>query len=555
MSNAKTQMSKLKLDWKFFLFLAVFTSSIFLRLFHFSDWLYFKRDEARDAFVILRAYLHGPGWLPLLGPNATGASFFSGPIYYYFQYLAALLFRGPRPEVLAYPDLFFSLLTPALLYFFLKKYFSRDWSLALAALFAVNFFAIEYSRFAWNPNALPFFNLLFFLALINIFDAKAKHPLAWSAAGGAAFAIATQLHVISQAALPVITIAFLVYKRRDLKRCLNWKKIAVFVSVVVLLYVPIIVNEIAKHGRNTEGLLSAANKEPYFVSPGSNVLADLLFVGQHWFLSLTGYVSAEKEFLPAIAAWLIFILPAIYLIVSFSRKEDDERRKNFLFVVLIWLAGYLFLFFPVAMHLQPRFFLPVEVVPVVFAGLTARYLWDRKKIVFRIFAVAALGVFFLGNLAGALLWFREIKAAQAGPARSGRTIILKEKDGVVLWHLEKAADYMESACGRPPIYYYANAEYGTPIRYMLAMRGLDSLDIEAYRPDRPGCVFMIDPSPTGRVNIGEKEKNNLNFLDIKSFGVMKVYKAEFKENAGLDIFTKVQKEKRVQYLYWKDIHF
>ena len=40
---------KFKLDWKIILFLLVIALAIFLRVYHFSDWLFFKMDQARDA--------------------------------------------------------------------------------------------------------------------------------------------------------------------------------------------------------------------------------------------------------------------------------------------------------------------------------------------------------------------------------------------------------------------------------------------------------------------------------------------------------------------------
>jgi len=126
-----------------------------------SDWLFFKMDQARDAYLIKQTLENGLGWLPLLGPKAGGTHLNLGPAFYYFQYLAAFLFQSAHPAVLAYPDLLFSILSIPLFFLFLKKYFPRDWSMVLAGLYAVCFLGIEYSRFAWNPNSLVFFNLLF----------------------------------------------------------------------------------------------------------------------------------------------------------------------------------------------------------------------------------------------------------------------------------------------------------------------------------------------------------------------------------------------------------
>ena len=206
-----------KKNWKIIIFAAIVAVGVFLRVWHFHDWLFFKMDQARDASTIQHAFLNGPGWLPLLGPKAGGTSANLGPVFYYFQYLSTLLFHSVSPPVLAYPDLLFSILSIPLLYFFLKKYFSRDWSLILAGLYAVCFLGIQYSRFAWNPNSLVFFNLLYFYALLNIFDEGVKRKLRWVIIAGLSFAISTQLHFLSFATLPVITVVFFFFSRREIK--------------------------------------------------------------------------------------------------------------------------------------------------------------------------------------------------------------------------------------------------------------------------------------------------------------------------------------------------
>ena len=59
----------------------------FLRSYHFTDWLHFELDQARDARVVDAALEGGPGELPLLGPKAGGTFLRLGPAFYYLQYL------------------------------------------------------------------------------------------------------------------------------------------------------------------------------------------------------------------------------------------------------------------------------------------------------------------------------------------------------------------------------------------------------------------------------------------------------------------------------------
>jgi len=112
-----------KKNWKMIAFAAVILAAIFLRAWHFHDWLFFKMDQARDALLIKQALGNGLGWLPLLGPKAGGTHLNLGPAFYYFQYISAFLFQSAHPAVLAYPDLLFSILSIPLFYFFLPYAF------------------------------------------------------------------------------------------------------------------------------------------------------------------------------------------------------------------------------------------------------------------------------------------------------------------------------------------------------------------------------------------------------------------------------------------------
>jgi hypothetical protein len=152
--------------------LGIVLVSIFLRVYKFDDWMLFKGDSFRDAILISYAYEDGLKDLPLLGPKAGGTILRTGPVFYYLEYLSTLIFQSTEAPVFAYPVLFFSLLTIPLAFFFLRKFFHLNWALVLTGLFSVSFVLVEYARFAWNPNPAPFFNLLFFYALLEIFEEK-----------------------------------------------------------------------------------------------------------------------------------------------------------------------------------------------------------------------------------------------------------------------------------------------------------------------------------------------------------------------------------------------
>lgn len=566
-----------KKNWKIIVFSAVILLAVFLRVFHFHDWLFFKMDQARDALLAKQALENGPGWLPLLGPKAGGTHLNLGPAFYYFQHLATFLFQSARPSVLAYPDLLFSILSIPLFYFFLKKYFSRDWSLVLSALYAVCFLGIEYSRFAWNPNSLVFFNLLYFYSLLNIFDSprttennqsllnknitsskesvvrgkRVKYRLRWIIAAALSFAVSTQLHFLSFATLPVITIIFVLFNRKEIKKYLGWKSALIFIAIILFVYLPVFLNEIITHGKNTSAFIAAVKSKPSHHSLWKNILRDFRYFGQNWFLILTGWISKKGSIRPAIIAWLGVLLPGLFLGIKFFRGEKDSLKKKFILISILWLAAYFLIYIPVAYQIRPRFFLPLLALPFIFIGYLAKYFWEKNSKIWKAGAIAALAIILIGNLYGTYLWFKEIKSAQKRGVYPKRTIILKARDGIVLWHLERAAEYIKKDCRLPVVYYAASAEYKYPIRYLLNLRNITGVSLKNFNPSQNGCfyAFVLTRSQKG-VDSGIKEK--FEVFGQEKIGALSLYKLNPGEEFLNNPNTKKEKpeEKRV---FWRDI--
>ncbi|PJA85653.1 MAG: hypothetical protein CO143_01245, partial [Candidatus Moranbacteria bacterium CG_4_9_14_3_um_filter_45_14] len=103
---------------------------------------------------------------------------------------------GGTADKMAYADLLFSIATIFLVYFFFKKFFAEQISLILTFLFSISFFVVTYSRFAFNPNSIPFFTLLFLFSLLAILDNAPKEKLRWAVLLGIAMGIGFQLHTI-----------------------------------------------------------------------------------------------------------------------------------------------------------------------------------------------------------------------------------------------------------------------------------------------------------------------------------------------------------------------
>lgn len=469
-----------------------------------------------------------------------------------------MISQSVQPPVMAYPDLFFSILTIPLLFLFLRKYFNRDWSLILASSYALCFLAIEYSRFAWNPNSLPFFNLLFFYALLNVFDKGIKHKYRWIILSGFAFAISTQLHFLSFLTLPTVTLVFLILNRKEVFRFLDWKKIAMFIGIVLLIYVPVFANEIKTQGADTKQFFLAIHSKASAHSLTENIARDAFYFGQNWLIILTGYIGNGNDSTTPTFTWLIFILPALYLNFRFYRNEKDGDKRNFLLISLLWFVIYFLSYIPIAYDTRPRFFLPMLALPFIFAGYIIQFFLSLKSKGWQIAAGIVAGIIIIANIYGTFAWFGEIKEAQKKGVNPKRTIILKQRDGIVLWHLENATNYIREDCKAGTAYYYTINEYKRPMVYLLRLKGLEAVTTDNLYLGQKDCVYAVLLTRSAQGKLPTDITDKFDVASSQKFGAMTVSKLAVRDEfigQPLGYTNKPLPEASVEAkrVFWKDV--
>lgn len=382
----------MKIDRKYrpFLFLIpILAIGIFLRTYNFGDWVRFNDDQARDA-ALIRDVLSGTKPLPILGPNASGTRFRIGPMFYYFQYVSAKLF-GNAPEALAYPDLLFSILTIPMLFLFLRRQFSDRISLPVTTLYALSYYAIEYSRFAWNPNSLPFFTLLFLYSLSRVAGNGRKAKPAWAALAGVALGVGIQLHTLFLLIAPIVLLVFFAASLR--KEPGAWKMTAVTVAVALFLNIPQIYSETLTGGKNTGEFVSGIIEEStplrllgeYAAVDGvCQIRNNAMIVSSSGGLEdchLAGFRSQlaeeEKAFgklggtivFSGLFLGIIFSVGGYLLLFLRTRSETDPEKKRVLILVSTYAVTAFLIFIPFATEMTSRYFLVVQFIPFFFLGL------------------------------------------------------------------------------------------------------------------------------------------------------------------------------------------
>ncbi|NTW27253.1 MAG: hypothetical protein HGA36_02945 [Candidatus Moranbacteria bacterium] len=476
-----------------FFFVVILAVGIFLRTYHFENWLFFQGDQARDAYLVSKAVENGPGWLPLLGPKAGGTYLRLGPVFYYFEYVAAAIFGTGSPAVYALPDLLFSILTLGLLYFFLKELFPKSWSLALVAGYAVCYFAIQYSRFAWNPNSLPFFNLLFFFALFKFFIAeKRKSKIWWSIVIGIAYAVASQLHFVSFLIFPFIILAVFVARKFYFKQLIgsHLKYLGITLLVLMLFYVPVILSDIATQGNNALNFLSSIGKK----SSDSSLLTLLqqnYFNFSKYFLTiLGGLINVPKK----IINWSgIIMITGVISGIIFFIKERDVKKRFLIFLVFIWFAAYFLMYVSLAAQLQPRHFLVILPIPFILLGFMAIAFEKSFDFKYRIIVpIVLLLIPIFANAYSVKTWFAEMGDSQRRVTTPRKSAILKSVQGESWWHLKKVAQFISNDCEKeeitiiPPkevyrsLFAYTLENIGEKRPYRIKWGTIDVSDKECY---------------------------------------------------------------------------
>lgn len=482
----------------------------FLRSYHFVDWLHFELDQSRDARVIDAALEAGPGALPLLGPKAGGTFLRLGPGFYYLQYLGALIFGG-SPAGMAMIVMVVSVVSIGLFFLLIRRFFP-DWlSLMLTLAYAVSEYFVMYGRFAWNPNMLPGFLLLGMYALLRSVGGSERHPGRWFAVSIAAFGIATQLHFLAFLAVPTFLTLFLLLRRPKF-RARTWGLAA---GIVLLLYFPMFLNELATGGANTRQFIGAITEkstkenhtllEKIIRNGAEHVLAGLVittgFEGgtlprvetvSGLLISCQGKCDVGKPY--GLAAGVVFLLAVVASVLLFAR-ETEQRKKDFLLAVGLWFLITFVLFTPLAYGMAPRFFLlsgPFFFVLIGCLMLLVSRLMPWKKLGHTV-AVTALVISAAFNYSSLNLRFDELSRAASEPVDSPPDRILKERIRVTLAQQERIVGFLQARSAEHgyPVYMFSEPQHRRALKYLMERRGIENAVLGYDGIYRQGVYYLV----------------------------------------------------------------
>lgn len=433
--------------------IGIFLFGVFLRAYHFHDWLLFELDQVRDASMVDRV-LDGTEKFPLLGPTMRGSGetkeslFRVGPIYPYFQIFSAKIFSS-RPDAMAYPDFLFSVFSIPLLYIFLKKYFIWFISLELTGLYAISFFSIQYSRFAWNPNSIPFFVLLFLISLYEFFSKREKVGVGYGVALGIAIGIGVQLHAIVLVVFSgIMLISGFLLLKKDLKII---KRLSLVLGVAILLNIPQIFSEINTGFSNTKTFFhmpaSERNDDMFSLSNISNTA--LCYAEANVFMISSLSLGGESCRFPdrSFSSYFSnpFVSPGFFLsgfgfilLVRRWQSEADREKKMFVGIILLF---FLVSFFSMVSVISSgfrefRYFSILFFLPYVFLGCLFEFFLKVRSIYVSGAILIVVGIFlFFANLSTIRGVTSELFV---GEGNDGHSVYLGEVDRLVEYIIEES---------------------------------------------------------------------------------------------------------------------
>lgn len=511
----------------------------FLRSYHFTDWLHFELDQARDARVIDAALEGGPGELPLLGPKAGGTFLRLGPAFYYLQYLSALVF-GPSPAGMAAVVLIASVASIAVFFLLARRLFP-DWlSLFLTLGFSVSEYFVMYGRFAWNPNMLPFFVLLGMYALLRSVGGAERNPGRWFLVSVFAFGIATELHFLAFLAVPAFVGLFLII-RRPRFRLRTW---GAALAIVMMLYAPMLLNELATGGANTREFFGAitekSTKEEHVLlekiirNGTEHVLAGLVILtgfeggtlprvetAEGLTIVCQGKCDVGKPYGLAMASLLALSVIA-YLFLMFREKE--RRKQDVLIAVGLWFLLTFILFTPLAYGMAPRFFLLsgafffmlIGCLGLVLTRTLSRYGFGHTLAAGLVMVLVTL------NISSLQLRFDELSRAATEPIDSPPDRILKERIRVTLEQQNSIIDFLTDKSSERgyPVYMFSEPQHRRALKYLLERRGVENAVLGYDGIYRQGVYYLVLRAQSDLEDALKKYRVSYEVGTITRFGTL-----------------------------------
>ena len=308
------------------LLLFLFFVAAFLRFYNLEKTAMFLGDQGRDAIIVKRIVTLEH--LPAIGPPSSIGQVYLGPFYYYLIAPFLLIFRF-NPVGLAFAVGFYSLLLSFLTYKLLKGIVNKNLRITLLFLLLFSPILLEFSRFSWNPNLLPYFSFLTSITFIKALKEKSRK---WSLIFGLLAGLSLQLHYSFLFLLPIYFL-YALWKMEAKK--INPRTFLILFLLSSLSFLlsisPLIFFDLRHQFLNTKNFLKLLNETK---AQSYNFLLTLKLA----FLNFSKFALSKN--IPTILSILITSLTLIYTLFKIDFLSSLFFSQILIFLAIISLFNF-----------------------------------------------------------------------------------------------------------------------------------------------------------------------------------------------------------------------
>lgn len=448
------------------------------------------------------------GKIPLAA-NKSSAGIMNPPLIAYMLALPLLIQRSLTAVHLFQAAL--GVTAVAVFALYTQQLFGWRVTLLATGLFAVNPWAVYYSRFIWNPNPIPLFSTLLLMSLLAYFvgnrhEAHLALAFLWLAA-------ITQLHLSGLVLVGVVAVVMLLFWRRQPQK--SWSRtvfpIIIGIGLALLLYWPFIQFERTVGFVDIQATVAAlvGGATPVedvgvggaIINAASFLLVQELATGNDiWFAINISPEYLDRWQLAKALAQLLFIGSLIYAVtapifaLTRGRKETGgaparlSPRHIALIILAVWLGVPILLYLRHTVYLQNYYFLYIYPAPFLAAALLLDALIQQisnedqrqvkvsaKQLVTHLAFIVPVLLLGLWQIQVYHLWFQQIEGNRIVPPRQAQHVeqaiatareVLEEKRDCDLTIVAEGGTVERSSLAVMESFVYP-----TPVRYVDAQRG------------------------------------------------------------------------------------
>jgi 4-amino-4-deoxy-L-arabinose transferase-like glycosyltransferase len=366
------------------------------------DWgegLFFHPDESNIANVVLNI------------PRPFSPDFFSKGTFSYGSFIPYSVFfinyftkNLPLPDSfdntfrltvlnMRFISAFFSSLTIILVYFTLKKYWERNIALVTAGLVAFSPGLIQSAHFGTFESVLIFLYLaIFYFCLSLLQTGKDSHFIASLFLIGISSAI--KINSLILLPIPVLTLLFRQFKKRDIKKLIIIPPGIVFTLLITLIFSPYYL---------TQSFSSMFLYEQHVVTGTLDVFYTRQFIGTvpviFQFIKILPYISNPFVIIS-------FLISSLFITFIFFKKILTDRKIYFSPFNLMLFIFWIILFFPNAFLFTKWTRYTLLSLPFLLILLPV-FLHKLFKYYFVLISVILLGISFIYSLMFESVYFNK----------------------------------------------------------------------------------------------------------------------------------------------------